>query len=123
MGSEKRLKMIAKDLVAHFEARVQAMEGKAMVVCMSRRICVDLYNQIVDLRPERQSDDDAGGLVKIVMTGSASDPEAWQPHIGGKARRDLLAKRANNPKGALKLVIVRDMWLTLFNTRENSTSG
>ena len=115
VGSEKRLKMIAEDLVAHFEARVQAMEGKAMVVCMSRRICVDLYNQIVALRPEWHSDDDAGGLVKIVMTGSASDPEAWQPHIGGKARRDLLAKRAKNPKDSLKLVIVRDMWLTGFD--------
>ena len=84
MGSEKRLKMIAKDLVAHFEARVQAMEGKAMVVCMSRRICVDLYNQIVDLRPERQSDDDAGDLVKIVMTGSASDPKPGSPSPAAK---------------------------------------
>ena len=115
VGSEKRLKMVAEDLVAHFEARVQAMDGKAMVVCMSRRICVDLYSQIVALRPEWHSDDDAGGLVKIVMTGSASDPEAWQPHIGGKARRDLLAKRAKNPKDSLKLVIVRDMWLTGFD--------
>ena len=115
VGSEKRLKMVAEDLVTHFEARVQAMDGKAMVVCMSRRICVDLYNQIVALRPEWHSEEDAGGLVKIVMTGSASDPEAWQPHIGGKARRDLLAKRAKDPSDSLKLVIVRDMWLTGFD--------
>ncbi|MET4130452.1 type I restriction endonuclease subunit R [Roseovarius sp. MBR-6] len=115
VGSEKRLRMVAEDLVAHFEARVQAMDGKAMVVCMSRRICVDLYNQIIALRPDWHSDDDAGGLVKIVMTGSASDPETWQPHIGGKARRDLLAKRAKDPGDPLKLVIVRDMWLTGFD--------
>jgi type I restriction enzyme R subunit len=116
VGAEKRLRMVAEDLVAHFEARVQAMDGKAMVVCMSRRICVDLYNQIVALRPDWHSDDDSAGLVKIVMTGSASDPEAWQPHIGGKARRDLLAKRAKDPKDPLKLVIVRDMWLTGFDS-------
>ncbi|MFB2533065.1 type I restriction endonuclease subunit R [Paracoccus sp. p3-h83] len=115
VGSEKRLRMVAEDLVVHFEARVQAMDGKAMVVCMSRRICVELYNQIIDLRPAWHSDDDNAGLVKIVMTGAASDPEAWQPHIGGKARRDLLAKRAKDPKDPLKLVIVRDMWLTGFD--------
>ncbi len=115
VGSEKRLRMVAEDLVAHFEARVQAMDGKAMIVCMSRRICVELYHQIVALRPDWHSDDDNAGLVKIVMTGSASDPEAWQPHIGGKARRDLLAKRAKDPKDPLKLVIVRDMWLTGFD--------
>jgi type I restriction enzyme R subunit len=115
VGSEKRLRMVAVDLVAHFEARVQAMDGKAMVVCMSRRICVDLYSQIVALRPEWHSDDDVGGLIKIVMTGSASDPEGWQPHIGGKTRRDLLAKRAKDSKDPLKLVIVRDMWLTGFD--------
>ncbi|MBA4491534.1 type I restriction endonuclease subunit R [Paracoccus sp. S1E-3] len=116
VGAEKRLRMVAENLVAHFEARVQAMDGKAMVVCMSRRICVDLYNQIVALRPDWHSDDDNAGLVKIVMTGSASDPEAWQPHIGSKARRDLLAKRAKDPKDPLKLVIVRDMWLTGFDS-------
>jgi len=115
VGSETRLEMVAKDLVNHFEARVQAMDGKAMVVCMSRRICVDLYNQIVALRPDWHSDDDAEGKIKIVMTGAASDPEAWQPHIGGKARRDLLAKRAKDAKDSLKLVIVRDMWLTGFD--------
>ena len=115
VGSEKRLSMVAADLVQHFEDRVAAMEGKAMVVCMSRRICVGLYNQIVSLRPEWHSDDDAAGMIKVVMTGSAADPPSWQPHIGTKARRDLLAKRAKDPKDALKLVIVRDMWLTGFD--------
>ena len=115
VGSEKRLAMIAADLVAHFEARIEAMDGKAMVVCMSRRICVALYEAIIALRPDWHSDDDAAGKVKIVMTGAASDPDAWQQHIGGKARRDLLAKRAKVPADPLKLVIVRDMWLTGFD--------
>jgi hypothetical protein len=78
--------MVAADLVRHFEDRVAAMDGKAMVVCTSRRICVALYNQIVALRPEWHSDDDAGGTIKVVMTGSAADPQGWQPHIGTKAR-------------------------------------
>ncbi|MCF1710436.1 type I restriction endonuclease subunit R [Tabrizicola sp. J26] len=115
VGSEKRLAMVAADLVRHFEDRVAAMDGKAMVVCMSRRICVALYNQIIALRPDWHSDDDAAGAIKVVMTGSAADPQSWQPHIGTKARRDLLAKRAKDPKDALKLVIVRDMWLTGFD--------
>lgn len=115
VGSEKRLAMVAADLVRHFEDRVAAMDGKAMVVCMSRRICVALYNQIVALRPDWHSDDDAAGMIKVVMTGSAADPQGWQPHIGTKARRDLLAKRAKDPKDILKLVIVRDMWLTGFD--------
>jgi type I restriction enzyme R subunit len=115
VGSEKRLVMVAADLVRHFEDRVDAMDGKAMVVCMSRRICVALYNQIIALRPDWHSDDDTAGKIKIVMTGSAADPQGWQPHIGTKARRDLLAKRAKDPKDTLKLVIVRDMWLTGFD--------
>ena len=115
VGSEKRLAMVAADLVRHFEDRVAAMDGKAMVVCMSRRICVALYNQIIALRPDWHSDDDAAGAIKVVMTGSAADPQGWQPHIGTKARRDLLAKRAKDPKDTLKLVIVRDMWLTGFD--------
>jgi type I restriction enzyme R subunit len=115
VGSEKRLSMVAADLVRHFEDRVAAMDGKAMVVCMSRRICVALYQHIVALRPDWHSDDDADGKIKIVMTGSAADPQAWQPHIGTKGRRDLLAKRAKDPKDPLKLVIVRDMWLTGFD--------
>ncbi|WP_234730049.1 type I restriction endonuclease subunit R [Acidocella facilis] len=115
VGSEKRLSMVAADLVRHFEDRVAAIDGKAMVVCMSRRICVALYQHIVALRPDWHSDDDAAGKIKVVMTGSAADPQAWQPHIGTKGRRDLLAKRAKDPKDSLKLVIVRDMWLTGFD--------
>jgi type I restriction enzyme, R subunit len=115
VGSEKRLAMVAADLVQHFEDRIAAMDGKAMVVCMSRRICVALYDQIIALRPDWHSDDDATGKIKVVMTGSAADPEGWQAHIGTKARQDLLAKRAKDPKDDLKLVIVRDMWLTGFD--------
>ena len=115
VGSDKRLALVAKDMVAHFDDRVAALDGKAMVVCMSRRICVMLYDEIVKLRPDWHSTDDNGGAVKIVMTGAASDPQDWQQHIGNKARRDLLAKRARDPKDPLKLVIVRDMWLTGFD--------
>lgn len=115
VGSDKRLALVAQDMVAHFEDRVAALDGKAMVVCMSRRICVKLYDEIIKLRPEWHSADDNAGALKIVMTGTASDPQAWQPHIGNKARRDLLAKRVRNPQDPLKLVIVRDMWLTGFD--------
>lgn len=115
VGSDKRLALVAKDMVAHFEDRVAALDGKAMVVCMSRRICVKLYDEIVKLRPDWHRADDNSGAVKIVMTGAASDPQEWQQHIGNKARRDLLAKRARDPKDPLKLVIVRDMWLTGFD--------
>ncbi len=115
VGADKRLALVAKDIVAHFEDRVAALDGKAMVVCMSRRICVKLYDEIVKLRPDWHSTDDNAGAVKIVMTGAASDPQEWQQHIGNKARRDLLAKRARDPKDPLKLVIVRDMWLTGFD--------
>jgi type I restriction enzyme R subunit len=115
VGSDKRLALVAADLVQHFEDRVAALDGKAMMVCMSRRICVALYNEIIRLRPQWHSDDDKAGRVKIVMTGAASDPPEWQPHIGNKARRDLLAKRARDPSDPLQLVIVRDMWLTGFD--------
>ena len=115
VGSPKRLALVAADLVQHFEDRVAALDGKAMVVCMSRRICVALYDEIVKLRPDWHSDDDQAGSLKIVMTGAASDPAAWQPHIGTKARRDLLAKRARDPNDPLRMVIVRDMWLTGFD--------
>ncbi len=115
VGSDKRLALVAKDMVTHFEDRVAALDGKAMVVCMSRRICVKLYDEIVKLRPDWHSTDDNAGAVKIVMTGAASDPQEWQQHIGNKARRDLLAKRARDPKDSLNLVIVRDMWLTGFD--------
>lgn len=115
VGSDKRLAQVAEDMVAHLEARIEAMNGKAMAVCMSRRICVALYDRIIALRPEWHSTDDAQGAVKIVMTGSASDPLDWQPHIGSKKRRDDLAKRARNPDDPLRLVIVCDMWLTGFD--------
>ena len=115
VGAEKRLAMVATDLVEHFENRVVGMAGKAMIVCMSRRICVALYNQIIRLRPAWHSEDDESGALKIVMTGAASDPQEWQQHVGGKARRELLAKRAKDPEDPLKLVIVRDMWLTGFD--------
>lgn len=117
VGAQKRLELVAADLVAHAEARFAALEGKAMVVCMSRRICVALYDEIIKLRPEWHSDEDDQGAVKVVMTGNASDPPAWQPHIGKrpKERRELMAKRAKKPGDPLKIVIVRDMWLTGFD--------
>jgi len=115
VGAEKRVELIAKDLVEHLERRLEAMDGKAMAVCMSRRICVDLYKAIIDLRPDWHSNDDAKGAVKVIMTGSASDPQSFQPHIRNKAGRDLLARRAKDPSDPLKLVIVRDMWLTGFD--------
>lgn len=117
VGSDKRLAMVAHDLVTHFEERLAALDGKAMIVCMSRRICVALYQAIVKLRPNWHSDDDEAGSIKVVMTGAASDPAEWQPHIGKrpKSRRELIAKRAKKPADPLKLVIVRDMWLTGFD--------
>ncbi|WDT72990.1 MAG: type I restriction endonuclease subunit R [Candidatus Manganitrophus sp.] len=115
VGSEKRLKLIAKDIVEHFERRLEAMEGKAMVVCMSRRICVELYREIVRLRPAWHIDEDDKGAIKVVMTGSASDPLDWQPHIRNKPRREALANRFRDAKDPFKIVLVRDMWLTGFD--------
>ena len=115
VGAENRIGMIAQDLVDHFENRVVGMDGKAMIVCMSRRICIALYHEIIELRPDWHSEDDENGRLKIVMTGSASDPKEWQQHIGGKSRRELLAKRIKDPDDTLKMVIVRDMWLTGFD--------
>ncbi|WP_105317566.1 type I restriction endonuclease subunit R [Thermus tenuipuniceus] len=115
VGSEKRLKLVAADIIDHFEKRLEALEGKAMVVCMSRRICVELYREITKLRPQWHDDDDARGEIKVIMTGSASDPLDWQPHIRDKRRRELLAKRFRDPNDPLKMVIVRDMWLTGFD--------
>ena len=115
VGSEKRVKQIAEDIVAHFEQRLEALEGKAMVVCMSRRICIDLYRELVRLRPGWHDDDDAKGSVKVVMTGSASDPLDWQPHIRNKVRREALAQRFREPDDPLRVVLVRDMWLTGFD--------
>ncbi len=115
VGSEKRLKLIARDLVEHFENRLAAMDGKAMVVAMSRRIAVELHREIARLRPEWAVDDDAGGALKVVMTGSASDPAEWQPHIRNKPRREALANRFRDPADPFRIVIVRDMWLTGFD--------
>jgi type I restriction enzyme R subunit len=115
VGAEKRLRLIAQDIVSHFEQRLEALDGKAMVVCMSRRICVELYNEIVRLRPEWHHEDDDKGVIKVVMTGSASDPPEWQPHIRNKERREFLANRFRDPKDSFKIVIVRDMWLTGFD--------
>jgi len=115
VGTEKRLKLISEDLVKHFDERLSAMDGKAMIVCMSRRICVELYKAITEIRPDWHHDDDGAGILKIVMTGSASDPVGWQPHIRNKPRREELAKRFKDPKEPFKVVIVRDMWLTGFD--------
>jgi type I restriction enzyme R subunit len=100
VGSDKRLALVAEDLVRHFEDRLAALDGKGMIVCMSRRICVALYDAIVKLRPQWHSEDDKAGAIKVVMTGAVSDPPSWQQHIGNrpKARRELLAKRAKDPK-------------------------
>jgi type I restriction enzyme R subunit len=114
-GTEKRIALIAQDLVDHFERRLEAMEGKAMVVSMSRRICVALYNAIGKIRPGWQHEDDDKGRLKIVMTGSAADPLEWQPHIRSKQRREGLAARFKDPKDPFQIVIVRDMWLTGFD--------
>jgi type I restriction enzyme R subunit len=115
VGTEKRLALVAQDILNHFDNRLAAMEGKGMIVCMSRRICAELYKQIVKLRPEWHSDNDNEGELKVVMTGNAADPEALQPHIRSKKGRDAIANRLRNPQDPLKLVIVRDMWLTGFD--------
>lgn len=115
IGSEKRIKLIAKDVVEHFENRLGAMDGKGMFVSMSRRIAVELFEEIIRLRPEWQSDDINKGFIKVVMTGAASDPVKYQKHIHTKEEREVLANRMRNPKDELKLVIVRDMWLTGFD--------
>jgi type I restriction enzyme, R subunit len=121
VGSENRVALVARDFVDHFETRLTAMDGKAMIVVMSRRIAVALYEEIVKLRPDWHSDDDAKGALKIVMTGSASDPAEWQPHIRNKKRREDLADRFRDAKDPFKIVIVRDMWLTGFDAPSLST--
>ncbi len=114
-GSQKRISLVAQDIVEHFENRLSSLDGKAMIVCMSRKICVDLYNEIIKLRPDWHHPDDDKGTIKVVMTGSAADEQPLQPHIRSKARRKELAKRFKNPADEMKLVIVRDMWLTGFD--------
>lgn len=115
VGADKRLDLVARDIVEHFEQRLEVIEGKALVVCMSRRICVELHRKIVALRPEWQANEDETGEIKVVMTGSASDPTDWQPHIRNKPRREALANRFRDPDDPLKIVLVRDMWLTGFD--------
>ncbi len=116
VGADQRLAQVAEDIVKHFEARQAAINGKAMVVCMSRRICIDLYNHIVALRPDWHGANDDDGMVKVVMTGSAADGAEWQQHIRNKQRRNQLANRfRKKPDDPFKLAIVRDMWLTGFD--------
>lgn len=123
VGDPKRIKIIAADIVTHFEKRQEALSGKAMIVGMSRRICVDLYNELIKLRPDwagaREDDSEAekakNCVVKVVMTGSAEDGPDWQPHIRNKDRRRTLANRFKDSKDPFKIVIVRDMWLTGFD--------
>ena len=115
VGTPKRLALIAKDIVDHFEKRLEAMNGKGMIVCMSRRICVELYKEIAKLRPGWHDNDDEKGRLKVVMTGSAADVLDFQPHIRNKQRRERLAERFKDENDPLRLVLVRDMWLTGFD--------
>ena len=115
VGSETRVKLIAKDVVEHFENRIGAIEGKGMFVAMSRRIAVELYDEIVRLRPQWHSDDVDTGFLKVIMTTAASDAKTLQAHSYTKEEREKLARRMKDPKDGLKLVIVRDMWLTGFD--------
>ena len=116
VGADKRVKVLAADIVDHWEARRENLSGKAMIVSMSRRIAVALYDEIVALRPDWHSDDDELGVIKVIMTGSADDDESFQPHIRNKERQKALKTRAKNPSDSLELVIVRDMWLTGFDS-------
>ena len=115
VGAETRLALVARDLVEHFDGRLEALDGKAMVVCMSRRICIDLYRELVRLRPDWHHEDDDKGALKIVMTGTASDPPDWQPHVRNKPGREAMANRFRDPADPLRVVLVRDMWLTGFD--------
>ncbi|MFH1108566.1 MAG: type I restriction endonuclease subunit R [Planctomycetota bacterium] len=121
VGSENRINLIARDLVDHFERRADAMfrqtgdEGKAMIVCMSRRICMDLYDEILKLRPAWYDEEDDKGVIKVVMTGNASEGPRVAGHARNKLRREALAQRFRNPKDPFRIVIVRDMWLTGFD--------
>lgn len=115
VGDPERVELVAEDILDHFDTRNEILSGKAMVVCMSREICVKMYDKLVELRPEWHHDDDEKGTLKVVMTGSASDGPEWQDHIRNKQRRKALAKRFRNPETDFKIVIVRDMWLTGFD--------
>ena len=115
VGAKPRLALVGRDIVEHFDQRIEALDGKAMVVCMSRRICIDLYREFVRLRPYWHHEDDDKGRLKVVMTGTASDPPDWQPHIRNKPRREALANRFRTAGDPLTIVLVRDMWLTGFD--------
>ncbi len=118
VGSGRRLSLVAADIVAHYEHRLEVLDGKAMIVCMSRRICIDLYHELTRLRPEwadEENEDGGKSRMKVVMTGSASDPPEWQPHIRSKSRREELAKRFRDADDPFRIVLVRDMWLTGFD--------
>ncbi len=115
VGAKERLDLVAQDLVEHFEKRQEVLVGKGMIVCMSRRIAVEMYEAITRIRPDWHSDDDSKGKIKVVMSGSAGDPPEWQRHIRNKPAREALARRFKDPGDELQLVIVRDMWLTGFD--------
>ncbi len=115
VGAGNRLDAVVVDILTHFDARAKAIDGKAMIVCMSRRICVEVYNRIVEKHPEWHGDTDNTGSVKVVMTGDASDAHGMQPHIRSRTRQEAIRKRYRDPTDPLKLVIVRDMWLTGFD--------
>ncbi|MEE9905396.1 MAG: type I restriction endonuclease subunit R [Chlorobium sp.] len=115
VGSEPRIRQVAEDLVTHFEERCNVMAGKGMIVAMSREICIHLYDAIVALRPEWHSDDPEKGAIKVIMTGSASDKPLLRPHIYSAQTKKRLEKRFKDPEDPLRLVIVRDMWLTGFD--------
>jgi type I restriction enzyme R subunit len=112
VGSQKRVREVAEDLLSHFEKRCEVLEGKALIVCMSRRICVDMYAELKRLKPEWHSEDDDKGAMKVIMTGSATDKLEWQQHIRNKPRRKAIEDLFKDPKSPIKIVIVRDMWLT-----------
>lgn len=115
VGAEKRIRRIAKDIVNHFETRINTLEGKGMIVCMSRRICIELHKELIKLRQDWYHKDDDKGFLKVIMTGSASDPLEWQEHIRNKKKRREIGDNFKDQESPIKLVIVRDMWLTGFD--------
>ena len=115
VGADKRLDAVVADILTHFDARVKAIDGKAMIVCMSRRICAEVYARIVAAQPDWHGDTDDTGAVKVIMTGNATDPAEMRPHIRSKSRQEAIRNRMKDPADPLKIVIVRDMWLTGFD--------
>jgi len=114
-GSPERIKRLAKDIINHFEQRAKIINGKAMIVCMSRRICIDLHNVLKELKPEWYHKEDTKGFMKIIMTGAAKDPLEWQEHVRNKTKRKELGDNFKDPENPIKIAIVRDMWLTGFD--------